>query len=99
MPQHSTDPEDESLDALKTRIEQAQKAQMPDEPSSRRASGAGEAMRVASELLGGVVVGSVIGVLLDRWLGTTPWLFIVCFFFGVAGSGLTIYRSTQRRDE
>src|SRR5690606_17553534 len=59
-------------------------------------SGASQAWRVASELFGGVVVGAGVGYGLDQWLGTTPWLFLTCFMFGVAGSGMTIYRQATR---
>jgi F0F1-type ATP synthase assembly protein I len=43
-----------------------------------------------------VIVGSVAGYYIDKWLGTLPIFFIICFFLGVAGSALNIYRSVQR---
>ena len=32
-----------------------------------------------------VVIGAAIGYALDRWLGTSPWLFLICFFLGSGG--------------
>ena len=51
------------------------------------------AMRLSAELVGGVIVGSGLGLLLDRWLGTTPWLFIVLLMLGFAGGVLSVMRS------
>ena len=70
--------------------------------AQKRASGedsgksSGGALRTSVDLLAGVVVGSVAGFYIDKWLGTLPIFFIVCFFLGVAGSALNIYRSVQR---
>ena len=47
----------------------------------------GPAVRVAVDLVAGVAVGVFIGWLLDRWLGTTPWLLLVFFVLGAAGGG------------
>jgi F0F1-type ATP synthase assembly protein I len=93
------DPQQDALDDLTQRLEDAKRAQTSEDESrpKRNMSGMSEVVRVMSELLGGVVVGSVAGYFLDQWLDTTPWLFILCFFFGVAGSGLTIYRTTSAK--
>ena len=42
--------------------------------------------RVGTELLAGLIIGAVIGWILDQWINTTP-LFLVIFFItgGVAG--------------
>ena len=37
--------------------------------------------RVTTELVAGVVVGTFIGWALDKWLGTTPTLMVVFFFY------------------
>ena len=51
--------------------------------------------RVAVELTAALVVGGGIGYVLDRWLGTQPWLLIVFFLIGAAAGFLTIYRTGQ----
>ncbi|WP_245577540.1 AtpZ/AtpI family protein [Nisaea denitrificans] len=55
--------------------------------------GLGMAMRIGVELVAGVGVGAGIGYLLDRWLGTGPWLLILFFFLGAAGGMMNVYRA------
>ena len=40
-----------------------------------------------------IVMGAAIGLGLDRWLGTTPWAFLVFFAMGVAAGILNVYRA------
>jgi len=35
------------------------------------------------------------GWLLDRWLGTKPWLMIVFFFLGAAAGIMNVYRAVN----
>lgn len=58
--------------------------------------GAKIVMHIGTELMAGVVVGLGMGYTIDKWLDTTPWFIIICFLFGCAGSGLTIYRLIQK---
>lgn len=58
-------------------------------------SGAGIAMRVGIEMVGSLAVGVGIGWLLDRWLGTGPWLMVVFFFLGGAAGILNVYRAVK----
>ena len=44
------------------------------------AASLGKALKISTELVAAVVVGSTIGFLLDSWFGTKP-LLIICFFF------------------
>lgn len=53
----------------------------------------GRAMRVGVELVAALLVGGVIGWLLDRWLGTAPWLLVVFFLVGAAAGMLNVYRT------
>jgi ATP synthase protein I len=65
--------------------------------ASAEANGAmGRGLRVSAELIGGVVAGGGLGWVLDRWLGTTPWLFIVFFLLGSAAGIMNIVRIGQR---
>ena len=58
-------------------------------------SGVGIAVRVGIELTGTLAVGVGIGWLLDRWLGTGPWLMVVFFFLGGAAGVLNVYRAVK----
>jgi ATP synthase protein I len=40
-----------------------------------------------------IVMGAAIGLGLDRWLGTSPWGFLVFFAIGVTAGILNVYRA------
>lgn len=72
-------------------------AKEPDHASAAiRARGMAYGLRMASEFVGAVLVGGLIGFVLDRWLGTTPWLFLVFFFLGFAAGVVNVTRSFTR---
>ena len=52
----------------------------------------GVGFRAGVEVVSALVVGIVIGLLLDRWLGTWPWLFLLFFVAGSAAGILNVYR-------
>lgn len=78
------------------RLDEIKSHRSPPAVDGRRGRGLAQAMRLSTELIGGIVVGSAIGWLLDRWLGTKPWLFIVFFFLGTAAGFLNLVRASQR---
>lgn len=43
-----------------------------------------------------ITIGAGLGVLLDRWLGTKPWLFFLGFFVGVAAAVVTLLRTVAK---
>lgn len=40
-----------------------------------------------------VVMGAAAGYALDRWLGTTPWFFLLGFFVGVAAGMRSVFKT------
>ena len=48
--------------------------------------------RLSTELVAGVVIGAMIGWLLDRWLGSSPWGLIVFLLLGFAAGVLNVMR-------
>ena len=52
----------------------------------------GLAFRVSVEIVSAVAVGTLIGLLVDSWLGTRPWLMLLCIFLGGAAGILNVYR-------
>jgi ATP synthase protein I len=58
----------------------------------------GAGLRIAVELAAAVIVGAGIGIVLDRWLGTSPWFLILFFIVGCAAGFLNVYRTAQELD-
>jgi len=56
-------------------------------------SGMGIGFRIGVELVVGLAVGGGVGYLIDRWLGTSPWLAIVFFFLGAGAGVMNVYRA------
>ena len=84
-------PSAEDLDARLKRA-QEREAKLRLGSDTPRSSALGQAMRVGIELVAGVAVGSLIGYLLDHWLGTRPWLMILFFFLGSGAGMMNVYR-------
>ncbi len=57
------------------------------------ASAFARGFRLSTELVAGVVVGAVIGWLLDRWLGISPWGLVVFLLLGFAAGVLNVMRA------
>ena len=55
----------------------------------------GNAFKMSTELVAAVVVGSIIGFILDEWFDTKPWFIIIFFFVGVAAGILNVIRSAK----
>ena len=61
----------------------------------------GSAFRLGTELVAAVVVGTIIGFILDNWFGTKPWFIIIFFFIGVIAGILNVIRvanNMQKKD-
>jgi F0F1-type ATP synthase assembly protein I len=43
-----------------------------------------------------IVIGVAAGYYLDRWLGTSPWFFLIGFVFGLAAGILNVVRASRR---
>ena len=56
----------------------------------------GNAFKLGTELVAAVVVGTIIGFILDNWFDTKPWLIIIFFFLGAAAGMLNVIRTANR---
>ena len=91
-------PEDARLDSLERRLEKAQATEAT-RTGRAPAADANEQLgnRVLSLLIGGLVGGTLIGWLLDRWLGTGPILLITLMVLGTVGGFWSIIKMSTRR--
>jgi ATP synthase protein I len=62
----------------------------------KKGSFMGSAFKLGTELVAAVVVGTIIGFILDNWFGTKPWLLIIFFFLGAAAGILNVIRTANR---
>lgn len=68
----------------------------PQGDDALRGRGMAYGLRMSSELVAAILVGGLIGYALDRWLGTTPWLFLVFFMLGFAAGILNLLRAYRQ---
>ena len=87
-----------NLKEISTRLESAKKNINKREKinKSSYAASLGKALKISTELVAAVVVGTTIGFLLDNWFGTKPLLTICFFIMGVVAGILNVFRSAKR---
>ncbi len=74
---------------------QASRSKRPGSKDEARQSAFGQAFRLSTEMVAGVLVGGFIGWVLDEWLGTAPWFLLVFFFLGIAAGILNAVRAAR----
>ena len=87
-----------SKDQFKTRLKIA-KNKIKSRKSSKSeesSSSMGTAFKMSTELVSAVVVGTIIGFILDNWFGTKPWLILIFFFVGVIAGIMNVFKSAKR---
>ena len=95
------------LDSLKSALERTEESQKPGPGpagSDKALAGAmSSGFRAATDLAGGIIAGTLIGYLGDRWLGTSPFLLIAFLVIGMIAGFRSVYRlgsrPTSRSDE
>ena len=74
---------------LKDRLKNARK-KLKVEKENPQTSNIGQAFKLSTELVAAVLVGTIIGFILDNWFDTKPWLIIIFFFVGVVAGILNL---------
>ena len=84
-------------DQFKTRLEIAKSKILKKSTVSNKSSSSklGIAFKISCEMVAAVVVGTIIGYILDNWFGTKPWLILIFFFVGVIAGILNVVRSAK----
>ena len=87
-----------NLKEISTRLKIAKKnIRKPEQKTvGSNAASLGKALKISTELVASVVVGTTIGFLLDNWFDTKPLLIICFFFMGVAAGILNVFRSAKK---
>ena len=80
---------------LKDRLKNARK-KLKGNRENPQTSNIGQAFKLSTELVAAVLVGTIIGFILDNWFDTKPWLIIIFFFVGVVAGILNVIRSAKK---
>ena len=77
-------PPDARLESLDERLDRLQQAEAKRTAKRQPDANYRAGQLVLSQLVGCPLGGGIVGWLLDRWLGTKPWLMLVMLFLGFA---------------
>ncbi|MBL8667869.1 MAG: AtpZ/AtpI family protein [Rhodospirillales bacterium] len=93
-------PEDRPGEDFEARLKRlkAENAPRSGPAASGATPGYGMAFTIATDLVGGVLGGALVGWFLDRWLGTAPGALISLFFLGAAAGMWNVYRTVRGYD-
>ena len=82
---------------ISTRLKIAKKKNRKIEKQSKSSNAAsiGNALKISTELIAAVVVGSLIGFILDNWFDSKPWLTVIFFFVGAVAGISNVIRSAK----
>ena len=82
---------------FKTRLEIAKSklSRKNQNKDKNRPSSIGIAFKISTELVSAVVVGTIIGFILDKTFGTKPWLILIFFFVGVIAGISNVIKSAK----
>jgi len=86
----SKDPFKTRLEIAKSKISNRNLYKEKEPPSS-----IGTAFKLSTELVSAVVVGTIIGFILDSTFGTKPWLILIFFFVGVVAGIINVFKSAK----
>jgi ATP synthase protein I len=92
-------PPDARLESLDRRLDKMQQAEAKRTTKSAPDPSYRTGQLVLSHLVGAPAGGFLIGLLLDRWLGTQPWLMLTLLFLGFAAGFFNVIRIANARPE
>ena len=95
--QHETGIRDEDLERRRRELEASLATRLPNrlegKDDAKAVTGYGQALKLSSEFIAGIVVGVAIGWIIDRMAGTSPWGLIVFLLLGFGAGVLNVMRS------
>ena len=86
---------------ISTRLEIAKKniKKSNEKNKSSNVASFGNALKISTELVASVVVGTTLGFILDNWFDTRPWLTIIFFFMGVTAGIMNVIKSAKNMNK
>lgn len=93
--------EDDRIKSLEERLKRAEAVEQirtgTGQPNAEADASYRLGNRVLAELVGGLAGGALIGWVLDRFIGTSPWLLLVFLFLGIIVAFRNIIRISTKR--
>ena len=86
------------LKEISTRLEIAKKkiSNNQKKDNGSNAASFGKALKISTELVAAVAVGSILGFILDNWFDTKPLLTIIFFIMGVAAGIINVIKTAKK---
>jgi ATP synthase protein I len=91
------EPKLESLEARLSDARHKEDARLAADHAPMRATGSNAGWQIASTMVGYPLGGIIIGLFLDRLLGTLPWITIGLMFTAFAGALIQVARNNKTR--
>ncbi|RUW43664.1 MULTISPECIES: AtpZ/AtpI family protein [unclassified Mesorhizobium] len=95
--EHDAEIRDDDLERRRRELGASLATRLPNrlegKDDAKPVTGYGQAIKLSSEFIAGVVVGAGIGWIIDRMAGTSPWGLIVFLLLGFGAGVLNVMRS------
>lgn len=88
--------EPQDLDDFEARLEAAKAKQIVPPAHRTVATALAQGTRYAFEIAAATMVGGAIGWMLDGWLATDPWLFLLFLLFGIAAGYSNLLKAVRK---
>jgi ATP synthase protein I len=88
-------PPDARLESLDKRLDRLQQEEAKRTAKRQPDASYQAGQLVLSNLIGAPAGGFVIGFVLDKWLGTQPWLLLIMLFLGFVGGFVNVMRISK----